>query len=141
MERYAYTWMITLCSVLTFGQICDAFVPLPSLSLTQIHSSSHEYPTQSLQRMISSGFSFSDGEQLLVSLQKPLGILLEQESQGPIIVAEVNQGGSADGAGVIVGDVLLAVQNASVESADLDEVLAFIGNAPRVLNLRLLRKE
>ena len=41
----------------------------------------------------------------------------------------------------MVGDVLLAVQNASVESADLDEVLAFIGNAPRVLNLRLLRKE
>ena len=85
----AVSWMITLCTVFTFGQICNAFVPLPPLSLAQVHSS-HEYPRQSLQRMISSGFSFSDGEQLLVSLQKPLGILLEQETQGPIIVADVN---------------------------------------------------
>ena len=68
--------------------------------------------------MISSGFSFADGEQILVSLQKPLGVLLEQET-GPIIVTEVNQGGSADGAGVKVGDILLSVQNTSVDNADL----------------------
>ena len=94
-----------------------------------------------MHRMISSGFSFSDGEQILVSLQKPMGILLEQDTEGPIIVTEVNSGGSAAGAGVTVGDVLLAVQNASVENVDLEEVLAFIGNAPRVINLRFLRKE
>ena len=49
------------------------------------------------------------------------------------------QGGSADSAGIKVGDVLLAVQNASVENADLEEVLNFIGNAPKVINLRFLR--
>ena len=113
-------------------QICDAFVPLPS---------SEHKKQYSLQRMVSSGFSFSDGEQILVSLQKPMGVLLEQDAGGPIIVTEVNQGGSADGAGVKIGDVLLAVQNASVENADLGEVLAFIGNAPKVINLRFLRKE
>ena len=69
-----------------------------------------------------------------------MGVVLEQ-TEGPIIVTEVSQGGSADRAGVQAGDVLLAVNNASVENADLDEVLAFIGNAARVLNLRFLRTE
>lgn len=90
--------------------------------------------------MISSGFSFSDEEQVLVSVQKPIGIVLEQElSMGPISVVKVDPSGSAAGAGVKEGDVLLAVQNASVQNADLEEVLAFIGNAPRVVNLRFLR--
>ena len=94
-----------------------------------------------MHKMVSSGFSFSDGEQILVSLQKPMGMLLEQEANGPIVVQEVNQGGSADSAGVQTGDILLAVQNASVEKADLEEAFALIGNAPRVLNLRFLRNE
>ncbi|KAL7469103.1 hypothetical protein ACHAXS_009347 [Conticribra weissflogii] len=93
------------------------------------------------QKMISSGFSFSDGEQVLVSVQRPIGIVLEQElSSGPIFVVEVDPSGSAADAGVKEGDVLLAVQNASVQNIDLEEVLAFIGNAPRVVNLRFLRK-
>ena len=93
-------------------------------------------------KMISSGFTFTDDEdnQILVSLQKPLGIVLEQDTEGPIIVAQVDKGGSAARSGVMVGDVLLAVQNASVEKADLSEVLTFIGNAPRVINLRFLRR-
>ena len=82
-----------------------------------------------------------DGEQILVSVQKPIGIMLEQEkSAGPIFVAEVDPTGSAANAGVKQGDILLAVQNASVQSADLEEVLGFIGNAPRVINLRFSRK-
>ena len=88
--------------------------------------------------MISSGFSFEDGEQVLVSVQKPLGLVLEQD-EGPIIVAGVDPSGSAGQAGVKPGDVLLAVQNASVENVDLDSVLGFIQNGPRVMNLRLLR--
>jgi len=92
--------------------------------------------------MISSGFTFTDDDddQILVSLQKPLGIVLEQDTEGPIVVANVDEGGSADRAGVMMGDILLAVQNASVEKADLTEVLTFIGNAPRVINLRFLRR-
>jgi len=89
-------------------------------------------------RMISSGFSFEDGEQVLVSVQKPLGLVLEQD-EGPIIVTGVDPSGSAGQAGVKPGDVLLAVQNASVENVDLDSVLGFIQNGPRVMNLRLLR--
>merc|ERR1712194_259978 len=118
---------------------CNAFL-LPPLSLPQILPGRVSL-SKPLQRMVSSGFSYSDGEQLLVSLQKPLGIVLEQDTPGPIVVVDMTRGGAAEGAGVHVGDVLLAVQNASVENADLDEVLAFIGNAPRVLNVRLLRKE
>ncbi len=89
---------------------------------------------------VSSGFSFSDGEQLLVSAQRPLGMVLEQEeTQGEIVVASLDSNGSAADAGVREGDVLLAVQNASVQNASLDEVLTFIANAPRVVNLRFLR--
>jgi S1-C subfamily serine protease len=89
---------------------------------------------------VSSGFSFSDGEQVLVSAQRPLGMVLEQEdTPGEIVVASLDPNGSAADAGVRVGDVLLAVQNASVRNASLDEVLAFIANAPRVVNLRFLR--
>ena len=89
---------------------------------------------------VSSGFSFSDGEQVLVSAQRPLGMVLEQEATpGEIVVASLHLNGSAANAGVRVGDVLLAVQNASVRNASLDEVLAFIANAPIVVNLRFLR--
>ena len=94
--------------------------------------------------MISSGFSFSDGEQVLVSVQKPLGIVLEQDSNNDnmIVVTDVDPNGSAARAGVQVGDVLVAVQNASVENnVDLDSVLQFIGNGPRVINLRFIRRK
>ena len=92
--------------------------------------------------MISSGFSFSDGEQILVSAQKPLGIVLQQDSEsGLITVAEVDPAGSAGKGGVKVDDILLDVQNASTESVDLDDVLAFIGNGPRVINLRFMRAQ
>lgn len=95
--------------------------------------------------MIGTGFSFNDGEQILVSVQKPLGIVLEQDpiidttTPGPITVIEIDPNGSAARGGVQEGDILLAVQNMSVESKALEEVLSFIGNSPRVVNLRLLR--
>ena len=107
--------------------------------------------TTSSLSLVSSGFSFDDGEQILVSVQKPLGVILEQDTErrnsdgsvnpGMIIVSDVDNNGSAARAGVQIGDVLLAVQNASVEgNVDLDQVLEFIRNGPRVINLRLLRK-
>ena len=97
---------------------------------------------QPMVMFVSSGFSFTDGQQILVSAQRPLGIVLEQdESPGDIVATNVDSGGSAAAAGVKEGDVLLAVQNASVENASLDEVLAFIGNAPKVVNMRFLRRD
>ncbi|KAL3797640.1 hypothetical protein HJC23_013472 [Cyclotella cryptica] len=110
----------------------------------------HGSSSSSSLAMIGTGFSFNDGEQILVSVQKPLGIILEQDStpsdmspssQGPITVTDVDLNGSAARAGVQVGDTLLAVQNVSVEFMDLNEVLDLIGGAPRVLNLRFLRRE
>ena len=110
--------------------ISDAFI---------VKSATTHQPTI---RFVSSGFSFSDGQQVLVSAQRPLGIVLEQEeTPGEIVVASLDSNGSAADAGVREGDILLAVQNASVQNASLDEVLAFIGSAPRVVNLRFLRRE
>jgi hypothetical protein len=96
-------------------------------------------------RMIGSGFSFQDEHQILVSVQKPLGLVLEQD-QGDdtkdamiVVAAETDPNGTGAMAGVQVGDVLVAVQNTSVEGRPLEEVLRIIGSAPNVLNLRFLR--
>ena len=98
-----------------------------------------------LHNMISSGFSFDDGEQLLVSLQKPFGVVLEQNGEGgdsSIRVASVDpSAGSAGNAGVQVGDVLVAVQNRSTLEVDLEDVLEFLANGPRVMNLRFVRPQ
>ena len=109
------------------------------------------YPTfQRLSRekntyeMISSGFSFDDGAQRLISLQKPLGLILEErEETGGCEVVEVVESGeySAHRAGIQKGDFLLAVQNADVSSASLEYVMERISNAPKVVNLRFLLKE
>jgi S1-C subfamily serine protease len=94
----------------------------------------------STQLFIGTGFSFDDGEQVLVSVQKPLGIILEQEENvGPVIVGEVDPSGSAGRAGVQEGDILVAVQNASVETQSLEYVMDFLGRAPKVVNLRFVR--
>jgi S1-C subfamily serine protease len=124
--------MRALCIILAAAlTISDAFI---------VRSAA--YNNQRGILFISSGFSFSDGQQILVSAQRPLGIVLEQdETPGDIVVTSVDSDGSAAGAGVKEGDILLAVQNASVQNASLDEVLAFIGNAPRVVNMRFLRRE
>ena len=123
---------------------CVAFTPIPSLTYTSCDIiSSHSHSSNNvMQRNISSGFTFTDDDddQILVSLQKPLGIVLEQDTEGPIVVAQVDKGGSAARSGIQEGDILLAVQNASVEKADLSEVLTIIGNAPRVINVRFLRR-
>ena len=93
---------------------------------------------------ISSGLTFDSGDQLLVSAQKPLGLILEepeQEKGGGCFVAEVVEGGAAEKAGVKSGDILVAVQNADVHRASLEEVMGRIGEAPRVVNLRFWRNE
>ena len=115
---------------------------------------------------ISSGLTFDDGDQLLVSAQKPLGILLEERGDSSnsnsdsnssgddkqeeahsknshmgCIVSEIVPGGAADKAGVKEGDLLVAVQNVDVGNALFEEVMERIGDAPRVVNLRFWRKE
>lgn len=107
--------------------------------------------TTTTQRwMISTGFSFDDGEQILVSVKKPLGIVLEQQystgnndyggdGASKVYVANVDPTASAGRAGILQGDVLLAVQNTSIESWDLDNVLQLIRQSPAVVNLRFKR--
>ena len=91
------------------------------------------------QLFIGTGFSFNDGNQVLVSVQKPLGLILEQDEETRVSVADMDTTGSAARAGVQVGDVLVAIQNTSVEGQSLEYVLDFISQAPRVVNLRFVR--
>jgi|Transcript_68791 C-terminal processing protease CtpA/Prc len=90
--------------------------------------------------MISSGFSFDDGCQRLVSVQKPLGLTLEpldEEELCGVVVAAVQRDSNAERAGVLVGDVLVAVGNLDLSAATLEAVLEAIAGTPgRVLNLR-----
>jgi predicted metalloprotease with PDZ domain len=89
---------------------------------------------------ISSGLTFEDGNQILVSVQKPLGLILEQDETDNVIrIADVDPTGSAASAGLRVGDLLVAVQNADMIDKNLEYALAFIAQAPKVLNLRFVR--
>lgn len=88
---------------------------------------------------ISSGFSFQDDDQILISAQKPLGLLLEEQDDASIKVVDINENGSAANAGVRLNDILLSVQNASVEGVSLERAMAYITQAPKVVNLRFAR--
>mmetsp|Transcript_63519 Transcript_63519/g.74388 ORF Transcript_63519/g.74388 Transcript_63519/m.74388 type:complete len:191 (+) Transcript_63519:34-606(+) len=92
--------------------------------------------------MISSGLTFDDGEQLLISVQKPLGVILEEipdeEDLGVVrcCVVDIDESGNAYKSGVRVGHWCLAVQNMDVKHSTIEEILQRIGNAPKVVNLR-----
>jgi len=103
---------------------------------------------QDTELKISTGFTFDDGDQLLVSAQKPLGMVLEErgtdgDDHDPngCIVAVVLDDSAAKRAGVKPGDFLVAVQNADVTIAHFEEVMQRIGDAPQVVNLRFWRKD
>jgi len=137
-------YVFSLCVIARHGG--DPLFLAPPLRQSRPSPPRHGHPppsyekTKIVSRMISSGLSFSDGDQILVSAQKPLGMVLEQDPETVVIrVVEVDPNGSVGKGGVRVGDVLVAVQNASAEDVDLEDVLAYIGNGPRVMNLRLRR--
>ena len=89
---------------------------------------------------LSSGFTFDDGEQVLISAQRPLGLTLEEgDAGGGCAVAELADDGSAARAGARVGDLLLAVNNQDTSGATIEQVMERIANAPRVVNLRFQR--
>lgn len=118
----------------------DAAADASSCSRT-VRSAAARCPPPVLQ--LSSGLTFEDGEQILISVQKPLGLLLKErdagETGGGVVVAAVGDEGSAAAAGVLEGDWLLAVNNQDVSAAGLEEVMARIVAAPRALNLRFAR--
>lgn len=101
--------------------------------------------TNTRRRMIGTGFNFDDGDQILVSAQKPLGIILEEKEEGGegggCVVAEFADPATSAvaKAGVEVGDWLQAVNNADVSQASIEEVMQRIIDAPKVVNLRFQR--
>lgn len=72
-------------------------------------------------------------EYLDVTLQKPMGIVLEENDPKirGVYVKSLSQGGAAAASGKIqAGDHLVSVQGEAVTGKDLDTVLATVGNAP-----------
>ena len=101
--------------------------------------------SSSCRQMIGTGFNFDDGDQILVSAQKPLGIILEEKEEGGegggCVVAEFADPSTSAvaKAGVEVGDWLQAINNADVSKASIEEVIERIITAPKVVNLRFQR--
>ena len=91
---------------------------------------------------LSGGLTFEDDQrgQILISAQKPLGMLLEETDDGGCVIAALDEAGSAARAGVQEGDLLLAVNNADISDATFDQVMSRLQNAPRVVNLRFSRR-
>mmetsp|Transcript_35586 Transcript_35586/g.72157 ORF Transcript_35586/g.72157 Transcript_35586/m.72157 type:complete len:157 (+) Transcript_35586:452-922(+) len=106
------------------------------------HRSCRSYDGTSIALRLGTGLTFTDGDQILVSAQKPLGIVLEEREEGGMgggcVVAEISdpRTSAVAQAGVQPGDMLIAVQNADVGSASIEEVLQRIAGAPKVVNLR-----
>jgi hypothetical protein len=74
------------------------------------------------------------------TLQKPLGVWLEERPQGGVVVADITQGGSALSTGLLeVGDVLLQVDNQSVITASLGRVQALFGAVNKAVTMEVLR--
>ena len=92
-----------------------------------------------MQLGLGTGFEFDDGEQLLVSVQKPIGMVLEEAEPAGCVVADVLDGSAAGRAGIEAGYRLLAVNNMDVRATGLDEVMALLLQSPRVVNLRFAR--
>ena len=99
---------------------------------------------------LGTGFEFVDEERstMLVSMQKPLGLVIEEEAldgessesalSGRCVVAAVMNDSAASRAGIEVGFRLLAVNNYDVQAAELEEVMELLVQGPRVVNLRFL---
>uniref|UniRef100_A0A7S2EQV1 PDZ domain-containing protein n=1 Tax=Trieres chinensis TaxID=1514140 RepID=A0A7S2EQV1_TRICV len=92
---------------------------------------------------VGTGLTFDDGDQILVSAQKPLGILLEEtvDGMGCVVIELSDPESPVSRAGVRPGDRLVAVQNIDTTgSITIEEVLERIAAAPRVVNLRFRRE-
>ena len=74
-----------------------------------------------------------------VSLDKPLGIILEErEGSGGVKVGSLIKGGNAASSESIVpGDVLIKVQDTDVSESDFETVMEVIGSAPTSVCLTL----
>jgi hypothetical protein len=142
--KFGSVLVVCTCAMLT-GGFQSTSLPTTRLCIEAARSSSKPAARTSTRRHVSSGFVFGDGQQILASLQKPLGLILEEtviedNALPSVFVAEVLPGSSAAGAGLMAGDVLVAVQNADMKGQSLETVMAAIQRAPKVLNLRVQRR-
>ena len=118
------------------GSVCT------SCALTMGAASRHAVRVHSATMQFSTGFTFDDGAsgERLASVQKPLGLVLvplDDDDDAGVIVKDVAPGGNAERAGVLVGDIVLAVNNLDMRDASLASVLAAVEGVPgRVVNLR-----
>ena len=141
MARVVQFFVLAHCYMLVFSfrPIVDHHVNVHRLLLAD------RPPTYTCRRMIGTGFNFDDGDQILVSAQKPLGIILEEKEEGGegggCVVADFADPATSAlaQAGVEVGDWLQAVNNADVSQASIEEVIQRIIDAPKVVNLRFQR--
>jgi len=132
-------WLVVLLVLLSVVRLSHGF--LARSDNGTVHSGQRrDLQKRSTKRWISSGLTFEDNNQILVSVQKSLGIILEQDTKASCIrIADIDPTGSGAMAGLRVNDILVAVQNADMADCDLEYAMQFIAQAPKVLNLRFVR--
>ena len=155
MNQCQYVAMMTtsklffsLLAAVIFSAVVS-FQPAPSLSLTSwprfLSSRQRQLLLQPKPTIlfIGTGLTFDDGDQILVSAQKPLGIVLEEKENGGegggVIVSELDPASACSRAGVEATDWLVAVNNADVSAGSIEEVMQRIIDGPKVVNLRFQR--
>mmetsp|Transcript_3635 Transcript_3635/g.12913 ORF Transcript_3635/g.12913 Transcript_3635/m.12913 type:complete len:271 (+) Transcript_3635:359-1171(+) len=76
-------------------------------------------------------------------LQKPLGLILEEEPSGQgVFVAEVSPGSNAERSGnILPGDSVVRVGEEDCSAATLEDVLNLIGNAKSFVSVTFCRSE
>jgi PDZ domain len=75
-----------------------------------------------------------------VELQKPLGIILEEQTVGAIggvRVKEINPDGSASKSRIVTGDVIVQVNHRDVTESDFDSVMDAIISSPTTVQLTI----
>ena len=119
----------------------DAVFAFQSIITTHKSRSSHRILGGNSNVMLMASSSLGD---YTVTLEKPLGIILEErEAGGKIIggvqVKEISDRGSAalSSSDIVPGDVLLQVDEANVEQADFDTVMDTLLNAESPITLTL----
>jgi ferredoxin len=83
---------------------------------------------------------FRRKSEVAVSVEKPLGTVLEECSPGGVRVEEVMEGGSAFETKLLKkGDRLLRLFDTDVSAASFDEVMGLLGEAPETVELAVER--
>ena len=107
-----------------------------SLLATPSH---HQHIVRTAPRRVVRWPRMAVAQEYTVELTKPLGLRLEENDGGGLLVSEILDTGSAADSEVAPGDVLIKLEDSSVTQDSFDNIMEQIATAPATLSLTLSR--